>query len=873
MDETEAACYANRYTDLNGMDPNEHYARIGQKQGRNIRCVYFFTLFQSERYLKRYTALGNEMGRSNKEAWRAGKDHWYNNGSKQVPPLDISVTYQIEKPYKCADYNGECKCPGRVHFGLKKRLDNGEDITTLEQMADWKKSERLEGKMTKVDCNKHAMKKKGKTIWKDQEKDDLQCFCEPHVKPDPFHCAGEGEVCKCPKGSVFYGAKFVPGTSKLNNFEQMQESEYAVARAGRNGEVTCQASSFVGGSLLPGFEKDCYCDDQGIVDPEVVKEDIMYWEGVLEEQEAAAAEARAEAEAEAARAAAAAETAALKAELEAEKAKVKAAQERFAKAQEEAKAKAEEQAAKDKAEAAAAAAAEAAREKELAAQAAQREQEHKAALKAAEEAAKAAAASVHAEERRKLLEEAEKAKEEAIKAEVASSLASQKEEHDRLMAEQAAKHEADLKAQAAAAAEAKRLEDAEEARLEAIEEAKRKEMMEAMKKAHADELASQAEAQKAAAQKRMAEALAKQQEAFEAKMAAEAAERARIKKEEEEEEARQLAAKKAEEAAAEAAKKKAEEEEKERKAAELAAHRQLIEDEKAAAAEEARLAKEAHEEEMAKAKAKAEAEKAKHDLELAKTKADQQRALAAQQAAEEAQRLAEEAEAAALAKKENLENDIKHKQLIAELAEQAVKEAQEKKAKAQAKAEEWKKLAAEQEAKSKAEIAAAEAATKARKEELEAERARAKAKHDAALKAQAETYRLASLAAEQAHEAAEEARRTREAEQIAEHKRRMAARRSAFEKAFRHVWAAGTTGVSMIQMSVPNHVPELTAKLFRKTLVADVTDYVENVKKSWKHHGRITWEDQRHKLTMLTSDDRIAEAIEEVAGFMAGFHE
>lgn len=74
-------------------------------------------------------------------------------------------------------------------------------------------------------------------------------------------------------------------------------------------------------------------------------------------------------------------------------------------------------------------------------------------------------------------------------------------------------------------------------------------------------------------------------------------------------------------------------------------------------------------------------------------------------------------------------------------------------------------------------------------------------------------------------------------------------------------------------MSVPNHVPELTAKLFRKTLVADVTDYAENVKKSWTHKGRITWEDQRHKLTMLTSDDRIAEAIEEVAGFMAGFHE
>lgn len=31
MDEEEAKCYENRYTDLNGMNPNEHYARFGHK--------------------------------------------------------------------------------------------------------------------------------------------------------------------------------------------------------------------------------------------------------------------------------------------------------------------------------------------------------------------------------------------------------------------------------------------------------------------------------------------------------------------------------------------------------------------------------------------------------------------------------------------------------------------------------------------------------------------------------------------------------------------------------------------------------------------------------------------------------------------------
>lgn len=111
----------------------------------------------SYRYLDRYSWLGNEFGRgnsishTNKAAAQAGRKHWYNNGSKQAPPLDIKPIYDSEKPYKCADYGGECKCPGRVHFGLKKRLDNGQEITTLEDMMDWLRGNKLEnGKMTKV---------------------------------------------------------------------------------------------------------------------------------------------------------------------------------------------------------------------------------------------------------------------------------------------------------------------------------------------------------------------------------------------------------------------------------------------------------------------------------------------------------------------------------------------------------------------------------------------------------------------------------------------------------------------------------------------------------------------------------------------------
>ena len=101
----------------------------------------------------------------------------------------------------------------------------------------------------------------------------------------------------------------------------------------------------------------------------------------------------------------------------------------------------------------------------------------------------------------------------------------------------------------------------------------------------------------------------------------------------------------------------------------------------------------------------------------------------------------------------------------------------------------------------------------------------------------------------------------------------MAARRSAFEKAFRNVWATGDTGVSLIHMTMPSHSDELIAKLYNKTMVADVADVKQDVKKSWNNDRKIKWDIYRHKLVMISSDDRIADVIEEVATFMAQFKE
>lgn len=80
---------------------------------------------------------------------------------------------------------------------------------------------------------------------------------------------------------------------------------------------------------------------------------------------------------------------------------------------------------------------------------------------------------------------------------------------------------------------------------------------------------------------------------------------------------------------------------------------------------------------------------------LAKSEADKQKAMTAQREAEEAQRIAQAAERAALVKKRHLEEDIRKKKLIAELAAKAAQEAEEKKLQAQADAADWKRQAEE----------------------------------------------------------------------------------------------------------------------------------------------------------------------------------
>ena len=118
------------------------------------------TGIMAHRYLRRYQELGNKFGRHGALSFKKAKEHWYNNGSKQIPPLSLRISYTPENPYKCSDYGGDCDCPGRIHFGHKKRQDSGDEITTFSGLNDWNtKTKWEEGFQLKITCDRHHFAK------------------------------------------------------------------------------------------------------------------------------------------------------------------------------------------------------------------------------------------------------------------------------------------------------------------------------------------------------------------------------------------------------------------------------------------------------------------------------------------------------------------------------------------------------------------------------------------------------------------------------------------------------------------------------------------------------------------------------------------
>lgn len=103
----------------------------------------------------------------------------------------------------------------------------------------------------------------------------------------------------------------------------------------------------------------------------------------------------------------------------------------------------------------------------------------------------------------------------------------------------------------------------------------------------------------------------------------------------------------------------------------------------------------------------------------------------------------------------------------------------------------------------------------------------------------------------------------------AEHQKIQAMKKAQHEDMMKNVWAASSTGVSVATITLPNSnaADELVTALFKKTLIADVSDF-SKVKKVFRQNiignalQHLEWQEV-HRLVMLTNDDRVPELIEE----------
>ena len=107
----------------------------------------------------------------------------------------------------------------------------------------------------------------------------------------------------------------------------------------------------------------------------------------------------------------------------------------------------------------------------------------------------------------------------------------------------------------------------------------------------------------------------------------------------------------------------------------------------------------------------------------------------------------------------------------------------------------------------------------------------------------------------------------------AEHKKKLEAKKAAFEKLFKNVWVTGTTGTSKISVSVGTfeQAESIIHHWFEDTMVAEVT-VVEHAARQYRDitlHpvtnntiDRLMTDKENTVLYAITSDERIAEVIE-----------
>jgi len=169
------------------------------------------------------------------------------------------------------------------------------------------------------------------------------------------------------------------------------------------------------------------------------------------------------------------------------------------------------------------------------------------------------------------------------------------------------------------------------------------------------------------------------------------------------------------------------------------------------------------------------------------------------------------------------------------------------------------------------EIARQNALTLKKQQEMAAKKIADKKAFDEAKARRAAAAKAARDARDKAFRDEVAARKARDAKLKAAMEKRMAEKKAAFEAEFKHVWGSTATGMSLATIDLENSdaANNLISKLFEKTLIADVHSY-SSVKRIWKNgianvNARSnTVTDSVQRVVMITSDDRVAELIEEV---------
>ena len=256
MNDADVACYEARYSDLNKTDARIHYTTIGSEQGRLPTCAKNLSDYEAQKYIDRNPDLQHSFGRTGKFAKHDARDHFVDFGKKEGRNVKPETW---DEPWYCGDTpETSCQCKGTLYIGAANAYDTGDRIENFNDLRTWKHFTKKTDDW--ADCTMASFGVQN-DLYKDFKK---QCWCEPEPQEVPTRCAEDGGDCLC-NGLVFFAQKNLAGTTKLADFYGALGNYWAVQDANKTKNVTCGPELFEDTDVLPGEDKQCFCDENKLV--------------------------------------------------------------------------------------------------------------------------------------------------------------------------------------------------------------------------------------------------------------------------------------------------------------------------------------------------------------------------------------------------------------------------------------------------------------------------------------------------------------------------------------------------------------------------------------------------------------------------------